>query len=94
MHVFMDDEDGYRQWLEQNPQGAYVLNFGRRMSERDYRMLHRSGCHSIRGDPPAGDYWTHHYGKACSADRQHLETFAEELLGGPVTECRQPSCWG
>ena len=86
--IFRDDDDGFFEWLEGNPDG-YIVNTERN-PKAHYLVLHRpQGPHFKGGELLR---WTKDYVKVCSADRADLEDWATDEVGGEVTLCR--SCFG
>lgn len=81
---YVDNEDGYRDWLAANPDG-FVLNTTR-VPSAPYLILHRSSCRTINR-PADQRAWTHDYGKACANTRSAIEAWARVTTGG-VSECR------
>jgi hypothetical protein len=86
MHRFVDDDDGYRQWIRAHPDG-FVINTARSPSPA-YVMLHRASCRTISGDPARGIRWTRDYIKFCG-ERAELDEFARRQIGGSANPCRR-----
>lgn len=86
--VFRDDDDGFFDWLAANPDGYFINTY--RNPKPDYLVLHRPQCPHFKGDESL--HWTKEYVKICAAERQELESWASETVGGEVTLCR--SCFG
>ena len=78
---FRDDDDGFRRWREDNPDG-FFLNTERNPGP-GYLVLHRSGCPHFTRSPL---HWTKDYIKFCASDRASLEDWAGTL--GDVKYCR------
>jgi len=72
MILFHNEDVDYARWLEHNPNG-YVINVKSRGSRP---MLHTARCWHLY----PSDYYDRATGvpKACSVDRQRLETWARE----------------
>ena len=70
---FRDDEEGYRDWLRQNP-GGWVLN--KDTAERPLK-LHRADCDTI--STPCLPRTINGLTKFCSTDRDALVTYARDL---------------
>lgn len=83
MQRFVDDDRGYLNWLDQNPDG-FVINTGR-TSTAAYLILHRAGCGTINGRPARGTTFTGDYAKVCG-ERKELEAFGHQL-GGQAQPC-------
>jgi hypothetical protein len=86
--MFKDDDDGFFEWQEQNPDGHFV-NTERKPNPK-YLVLHNSGCSHFKGDESIR--WTTDYVKIASPDRAALEDWATETVGGELTLCR--ICFG
>jgi hypothetical protein len=85
MKCFRDDDEGYLQWIADNPHG-FVVNT-RRQPDPNYLILHHSKCNRISGTPSGGKKWTEEYIKICSLDRMELENCLEVLLSGRLKPC-------
>lgn len=79
---FIDNDDGYLNWIKANPTG-YVVNCDR-YPRAAYLVLHRATCRSISGKPTFGERWTTAYIKVCSLDRHELESWARREIGGEL----------
>jgi hypothetical protein len=86
MVIFIDEEDGYRRWLRENPRG-FVLNILRNLAP-SYLMLHRATCGTITGRPTRGEHWTRDYAKVCAPRRDEIETWARTQLGKTPAACQ------
>lgn len=86
--VFRDDDEAFFEWLEDNPEGYFINTY--RNPKRDYLHLHQPQCQHFKGGESL--HWTKGYVKVCSTDRDELEEWAAETVGGEVTLCR--SCFG
>ena len=84
MQRFVDDDNGYLDWLDHHPDG-FVINTGRTPSAA-YLMLHRASCGTISGKPARGTTFMGEYAKVCG-ERNELEEFARHL-GGHAQPCR------
>ena len=82
---FEDDDAGYLQWMEANPQG-YVLN-GYRPLTPDYLVIHRADKNCVRKLQRGAQFWTKDYVKVCSRDLEALETWARLHVGGQAKRC-------
>ncbi len=85
MELFEDDDEGYLQWVETNPDG-FVLNCERRPSA-SYLLLHRALCGTIRTERRT-NYTTTDYIKVCALDKQELEAWAVQNTGGRFKVCQ------
>jgi hypothetical protein len=83
--TFVDDDLGYAEWLDRNPDG-WVVNAHRPPNPR-YLILHRAGCHTIHGQPTRGSQWTSKYVKICSTSLTSLRDWAQQAIGGDLTPC-------
>src|SRR4051812_33696200 len=81
---FIDDDQGYLRWLEQNP-GGYVVN-SFRVPTGDYLILHRASCKHINS-PSRTNWTTTGYIKTCSTDPATLDAWAVGATGGGVSPC-------
>lgn len=79
--LFIDDDEGFRRWLETHPHG-YVLN-AERKPLANYLILHRATCPSFKCN--RGRYWTRTYLKVCSTDSRQLRTWAERTVSRDAT---------
>jgi hypothetical protein len=86
--VFRDDDAGFFDWLEENPEGYFINS--ERNPKPTFLVLHQARCSHIDRSPSLD--WTKEYVKICSARRSDLEEWAVDSLGGEVTLCR--SCFG
>ncbi len=87
---FMDDDAGFLDWIEANPDGYFVNT--ERNPKPNYLVLHRSSCPHLKGGSDL--HWTKDYVKFCSTDSGELEEWAARSVGGGPTLChscfRQP----
>lgn len=64
---FVDDDDGYLQWLSDNPQG-FVVNVYRSLNPHGYCVLRRATCWSISrytNVAKPGAFTERQYGEVC-----------------------------
>ena len=87
MQIFIDDDQGYRRWLHENPTG-FVANADRPPNPSTLR-LHRASCRTISGEPARGRAWTATSTKTCGT-RHELEAWASAVVGGRLSPC--PTC--
>lgn len=85
MERFVDDDNGYLQWLAAHPDG-FVLNAERRPAP-GYLVLHRATCRTVNAVPARGLRWTADYTKLCGTQTE-LEQFARQDIGGTANPCR------
>jgi hypothetical protein len=85
--VFRDDDEGFFDWLEANPDAFFINTY--RNPKPEYLVLHRPQCPHFKGGESL--HWTKDYVKVCSTDRDVLEGWAAKVVGGEVTLCR--SCF-
>jgi HB1/ASXL restriction endonuclease-like protein with HTH domain len=83
IELFKDDDDGFFEWIQHNPDG-YFLNTERN-PKPTYLVLHRSGCSHFDGAPEV--HWTKAYIKFCARDRDELEQWAATTISDDVTLC-------
>lgn len=76
MHLFNDDDEGYLQWLMENP-GGYVLNL-REVADPNYVVLHRASCTTISSGREAGACTSRNYRKAVASNAAALSKVARE----------------
>lgn len=74
MLTFDNDENGYLQWVADNPNG-FVINAPKRSGDFP-DMLHRASCKSITTDLQT-NYTTTTFKKICSIDRQELTDWGD-----------------
>ncbi len=86
--IFQDDDDGFLDWVEAHPDG-YIINADRN-PKPSFLVLHNSPCRHIDGTQ--GVERTKNFVKVCSDDRNELEEWAVNTVGGEVTLCR--TCFG
>jgi hypothetical protein len=86
--MFKDDDEGFFEWQESNPDGEFINT--ERKPNRNYLVLHRSGCPHFIGNDSL--QWTRDYVKICAGDRAALEEWARDTVGGEITLCR--TCFG
>lgn len=88
MMEFVDDEEGYLKWLQENPSG-FVVNCDRTPNS-EYLILHRANCgtimHATRGP---GNWTTGDYIKVCSLKVSELNEWAEKEIGGQPEPCQR-----
>ena len=74
MHEFIDDDEGYHEWVAANPEGL-VLNL-RRLPDPNYVILHRATCRTISKARPLGAYTARGYRKVVSREETELAALA------------------
>ena len=85
--TFVNDDEGYLQWLRQNEAG-FVVNCGRKPNP-GYLMLHRATCGTIMNPTRGpGNWTTSDYIKICSSDKTELRRWAEKEVGGQLQPCQ------
>jgi hypothetical protein len=85
LELFRDNDSGFFDWLDNNTDGFFINT--ERSPNPNYLVLHVvGGCGHFKGAPSA--HWTKDYVKLCSSNRDALESWAEETVGGEVTLCR------
>jgi len=86
MEKFIDDDEGYLEWLERNPDG-FVVNSHREPISR-YLILHKATCGTI-SSPNRKNWTTGDYIKFCSSDRSELEEWALDAFNTDLWACRK-----
>lgn len=86
--MFKDDDEGFFDWQAANADGLFINT--ERKPNPNYLVLHNSGCPHFKGAESVR--WTKDYAKIASADRDALEEWASESVGGEITLCR--TCFG
>lgn len=85
---FVSDDEGYFNWLQENPHGLVVNSH--RVPESSYLMLYRASCTTIN-TPDRTNWTTTGYIKTCSAGVTALVDWADREVGGalnPGGTCR------
>jgi hypothetical protein len=88
IELFKDDDDGFLEWLQDNPDGYFINS--ERNPKPTYLVLHRPSCPHFKSGSAL--HWTKDYIKFCSRGRGELEDWAAGTVGGEATLCR--SCFG
>jgi hypothetical protein len=88
MERFQDDDEGYRRWLANHPNG-FVINC-ERSPRPSYLMLHRATCRDISTSART-NYTTTGYIKLCALEKRDLEDWAAREVGGQLRPCRHCS---
>ena len=83
--VYVDDDDGYRDWLNRNPRG-YVINIQRSLNPSDAR-LHDATCRDLIAQLRRDVQLAVLYVKVCGEDRAELDQWAADSVGEPVQLC-------
>jgi hypothetical protein len=84
MIFFVNEDDEYLRWIDQNPTG-WVVN-ARRRPDPSYLILHRSTCAHISTEKR--DKWTTgQYIKVCSLRREELGRWSAREIGGVLRHC-------
>lgn len=78
--VFAADEQGYRDWVAQNPLGFVMVSNS--PPKPNYTTVHRADCYTINPSArPDVDYWTHQYVKICAGTLAEIQAWAEATWG-------------
>ena len=87
MREFIDDDEGFYQWLDTHQHG-YVLNTNR-SGTASYLVLHRATCGHLRRRDAREVHKTRQYIKICSTDRTDLQRWADRHSAGhaELTHC-------
>ena len=80
---FKNDDDGFRRWVEGNPNG-YVVN-SYRSPTGGYLKLHRASCSHLKLDTVSN--LTADYMKSCSTALRALKSWAKEQLDAELQPC-------
>jgi hypothetical protein len=88
VEIFKDDDAGFFTWMDEHPEGSFINT--ERTPNPNYLVLHLCGCGHFKGAPSVR--WTKDYIKICSEQREQLDGWAEQSVGGEVTLCK--SCFG
>ncbi|HQU80483.1 MAG TPA: hypothetical protein PLU47_13565 [Azonexus sp.] len=83
--LFLDDEEGYLSWIAKHSNG-YALNLDKRLSRKNYPMLHRVADRQISGERE--NYTTGDYFKICGTNEDALEDWAKRS-GFNLTRCKK-----
>ncbi len=84
---FRNDEAGYLQWVQANPQG-YVVNVDDPNHVPQYPMVHRA-THKVISSAARGNYTMAQYVKYCGVDLDALERWSLARYGKPLVRCAQ-----
>lgn len=83
--LFVDDDDGYRDWLHRNPRG-YVINIQRSMNPSDAR-LHDAECRDLIAQLGRDVQLAGSYVKVCGEDRAELDQWSADNVGDHIQLC-------
>lgn len=83
--VFIDDDDGYRDWLNMNPRG-YVINIQRSFNPSDAR-LHRANCTDLLLQLERNVQLAVSYAKVCGGTEAEVKQWVAEKVGKPIKHC-------
>ena len=83
--IFINDDKAYLQWLIKNPNGFIINSFLH--PSKDYLILHRSSCWSIRTTKRT-NWTTTGFIKVCSGDKENLSNWADKEVGGELQPCK------
>lgn len=86
LELFENDDEGYLNWLENNPDG-FVVNCHNPPGS-DYLRLHHASCSHIRTQERT-NWTTNDYMKVCSNSVEALERWAADRTdGGELEPCQ------
>ncbi len=86
MQKFIDDDSGYLDWIERNPDGYVVNTF--RNPKPGYLVLHRASCRTISKKSSSNTTWTEGgYMKVCASSYDELNRWAQDDVGGKLSDC-------
>ena len=94
-HEYRDDDEGYRVWLNKNPDG-YVINLQRSHNPSDAH-LHDADCWTLSDQVHRDVSLTGPYVKVCGATLIEIEEWAAKNVGEsiePCGTCRNPGAGG
>ena len=87
MIIYIDEDRSYLSWVFHHRDG-FVIDWLRQPTRRK-PVLHRATCPQIRKSPTKKTHWTTgRHIKACSLDRNQLETWAQQEAGHAVVPCQ------
>ncbi|MEN6384476.1 MAG: hypothetical protein ABFD79_04695 [Phycisphaerales bacterium] len=87
IHIFIDDNEGYLNWVGKNETG-FVVNCGS-VPKPEYLILHHGTCQTIRHATRGEGNWTNTgFIKVCSLDRAKLAKWANTHVGGELQSCQ------
>ena len=86
MQKFIDNDQGYLNWVVSSPDG-YVVNIMRSLNPNT-AVIHRADCWTINGEPTRGKAWTDDYIKICSVNMEELKLWMMEKAGGKARKCK------
>lgn len=80
--IFKNDEVGYLEWIENNPNG-YVINTFKNISSK-YLVLHRASCHTIKPNKSTkmGAFTERNYIKICADTERNLLKWIQQSDSG------------
>ncbi len=81
--TFNKNEQGYKEWREQNSNGFVFNHFGNTESAKQMNKIHRADCTFLKRAKDEGKR-THPYEKICSTNLESLK----EHLKIPWTYCK------
>jgi hypothetical protein len=81
---FINDDQGYLDWLTANPLG-FVVN-SQKAPQAGYLVLHKVSCKHINS-PNRGNWTTTGFIKTCSTEAKALEEWADRATGGLLSPC-------
>lgn len=88
LKVFVDDDEGYIQWINDNALGYVVNSF--RKPTTEYLILHRANCRTIlEATRGPGNWTTTGFVKICSVDKPVLVNWASGEIGGELQPCQR-----
>ena len=82
---FIDDDGGYRDWLNKNPRG-YVINIQRSFNPSDAR-LHRANCTDLLVQLERDVQLAVSYVKVCGEAEAEVNQWAAKKVGKPIKRC-------
>ena len=85
-HEYRDDDEGYRVWLNKNPDG-YVINLQRSHNPSDAH-LHDADCWTLTDQVYRDVSLTGSYVKVCGATLTEIKEWAAKNVGESIEPCR------
>ena len=85
IHEYRDDDDGYLEWLNKNPNG-YVINLQRSHIATDAHV-HDASCSTLAAPISDGLQLTHQYVKVCGTTLVDVQEWAASHVSEPIPDC-------
>lgn len=82
MHAFIDDDEGFEEWMLTHPYG-YILNTPRTPAA-NYLLLHRAVCGQLGRRDPRQPSMTRAYLDVCAMNIAEIQQWVDEQFGRHV----------